>query len=240
VDITSIEAEPSPPSSDDESNTTFKLAYTSNNGPIHMYNEELSRLLVSLDAIESWGSKSVREQRREGVRRIEMEARRVETLYEGIWKNSRNATVQAVEEAPIPQVDADVSVDNTETLQASGDQVVREDVQQMEDVEDTTTVDVGADASKEEMRLEDEVEDTKGETETIPSTDADIPKEDTGRMEEVDSDTSKEEPAKIEVDPATVDEVKGEDDAEMAEVEITLATGAEAPKVEDDLLTSEL
>ncbi|KAI0776745.1 hypothetical protein BD413DRAFT_446705, partial [Trametes elegans] len=55
-----------------------KLAYTPTNAPIHAYEEELSRILSALDAVESRGDAGVRAARRELARMVEREAERVE------------------------------------------------------------------------------------------------------------------------------------------------------------------
>ncbi|KAH9852935.1 hypothetical protein C2E23DRAFT_691392, partial [Lenzites betulinus] len=55
-----------------------KLAYTPTNTPVHAYEEELSRILSALDAIESRGDAGVRAARRELARMVEREAERVE------------------------------------------------------------------------------------------------------------------------------------------------------------------
>ncbi|KAF8889056.1 hypothetical protein BD779DRAFT_1521733 [Infundibulicybe gibba] len=65
-----------------------KLAYTHRNAPLLAYAEELSRLLVKLDAVESWGVKAVRERRRQVVRAVEAEAEALERLWKGVWANS--------------------------------------------------------------------------------------------------------------------------------------------------------
>ena len=64
-----------------------KLAYTAKNAPVHMYVEELSRILTKLDSVESGGDKLVRDKRRELARRVEMEAERVEKLKVLIWRS---------------------------------------------------------------------------------------------------------------------------------------------------------
>ncbi|EIW56521.1 uncharacterized protein TRAVEDRAFT_127811, partial [Trametes versicolor FP-101664 SS1] len=55
-----------------------KLAYTPTNAPLHAYEEELSRILSALDAVESRGDAGVRAARRELARMVEREAERVE------------------------------------------------------------------------------------------------------------------------------------------------------------------
>ncbi|KAG7087692.1 hypothetical protein E1B28_013639 [Marasmius oreades] len=61
-----------------------QLAYTHANRSLHRYVESLNRLLTSLDGVESYGEKRVREKRKEVVRAVEAEAGRVE----GVWKQS--------------------------------------------------------------------------------------------------------------------------------------------------------
>ncbi|KAI0830252.1 hypothetical protein BC628DRAFT_1287441, partial [Trametes gibbosa] len=55
-----------------------KLAYTPANAPLHAYEEELSRILSALDAVESHGDTGIRAARRELARMVEREAERVE------------------------------------------------------------------------------------------------------------------------------------------------------------------
>lgn len=63
-----------------------KLAYTSNNTPIHAYIEELNRLLSALDAIESGGDLAVREKRKQLVHAVEMEAQRLDRWTSAVWE----------------------------------------------------------------------------------------------------------------------------------------------------------
>ncbi|KAJ7057964.1 hypothetical protein C8F01DRAFT_302711 [Mycena amicta] len=65
--------------------TRAKLAYTPTNVPLHTYAEMLSRLLVSLDGIESHGDARVRDARRKAVRAVESEAARVESFWRRVW-----------------------------------------------------------------------------------------------------------------------------------------------------------
>lgn len=77
---------PSLPEEEVEDPQLPKLAYTPTNAPVHTYEEELSRILTKLDGVESGGDKTVREQRREAVRRVEKEAERIEQIKAGLWK----------------------------------------------------------------------------------------------------------------------------------------------------------
>jgi hypothetical protein len=64
-----------------------KLAYTAKNAPVHLYVEELSRILTKLDSVESGGDRQVRNKRRNLARRVEKEAERVEKLKVLIWRS---------------------------------------------------------------------------------------------------------------------------------------------------------
>lgn len=77
---------------------TPKLAFTTNNKPVHAYNEMLNRLLVNLDSVESWGERSVRERRRAVVLAVEAEASRLEQRWKAVWYGS-DAT-ESVVDAP--------------------------------------------------------------------------------------------------------------------------------------------
>jgi hypothetical protein len=63
-----------------------KLAYTSNNTPIHAYNEDLNRLLSALDGIESGGDQTVRDRRKRLAHAVEIEAQRMETWVLKLWE----------------------------------------------------------------------------------------------------------------------------------------------------------
>ncbi|KAI0063357.1 hypothetical protein BV25DRAFT_1824444 [Artomyces pyxidatus] len=63
-----------------------RLAYTAPNKPLHAYTEALIRLLNELDAVQSWGDRAVREERRDLARLVEGEAARVERWWKGVWK----------------------------------------------------------------------------------------------------------------------------------------------------------
>lgn len=238
VDVATIESEPS---SNPETDTTSKLAYSSNNAPIHMYNEELSRLLVSLDAIESWGAKSVRDQRREAVRRIETEAGRVESMYERIWNEYTKAQAQKDEKVGTTEANADIT---EEVLGV--DAKVAQESEQMEDVEvtkaETEKVEGDhAEVAKEDMEQMAEVEvrmeeadDKAAKEETDQTDEAEANKEEFEKVEAFDADTPKAEAVKVtqEVVLEATAELSGEDDTDMAEVEVVLATDVEASSLE--------
>ena len=80
-----------PPSSENNEDTTEitksgpALAFTSNNNVVHEYIENLNRLLVELDRIESGGDTSVREQRKQMIRNVEAEAQRMDRWIAAVW-----------------------------------------------------------------------------------------------------------------------------------------------------------
>lgn len=65
------------------------LAFTTNNKTVHEYIENLNRLLVKLDRIESGGHTSVREQRKQMIRNVEAEAQRMDRWIEAVWTLAR-------------------------------------------------------------------------------------------------------------------------------------------------------
>jgi hypothetical protein len=69
-----------------ETENTPRLAYTHNNTPLHAYTEQLNRLLISLDGVESGGDVAVREKRKEMVRRVEGEAERLDRWRREVWR----------------------------------------------------------------------------------------------------------------------------------------------------------
>ncbi|KAF7792854.1 hypothetical protein EIP86_003955 [Pleurotus ostreatoroseus] len=83
-----------------------KLAYTPTNAPVHVYEEELNRMLTQLDEVQSGGDAQVRGRRRELARRIEREAERVERVKVAVWKAWRENEVKAKEQATIMETDS--------------------------------------------------------------------------------------------------------------------------------------
>jgi len=73
-----------------------KLAFTARNKPLHSHNEELNRLLTSLDAIDSYGEQSVRERRKEIVKNVEGHLANIEGVdgglhgWKGIWRRAHD------------------------------------------------------------------------------------------------------------------------------------------------------
>ncbi|KAK7055406.1 hypothetical protein R3P38DRAFT_2846911 [Favolaschia claudopus] len=101
--VVSIPVPQSPVSNPSVEAGDAKLAFTPKNIPLHTYNELLSRLLVSLDAVESRGDRRVREQRRAIVREVEAEAARFEAWWQGVWKEAqarKEESEEMAEDAP--------------------------------------------------------------------------------------------------------------------------------------------
>ena len=67
------------------------LAFTSNNKAVHEYIENLNRLLVQLDRVESGGHTLVREQRKQMIRDVEAEAQRMDRWIEAVWNSAQPA-----------------------------------------------------------------------------------------------------------------------------------------------------
>lgn len=112
-----------------------KLAYTPTNAPVHMYEEELSRILTKLDGVESGGDSTVRKQRRETVRSVEKEAGRIERLKVALWKAWQKQKEQAA------TVDVPISDAAEESREESSQSVekMEVDVPQASTVEETST-----------------------------------------------------------------------------------------------------
>jgi hypothetical protein len=62
-----------------------KLAYNSTNYALHFYSDQLDKLLIKLDGIESYGEKDLREQRRAAVKAIEREASKLDRYCKQTW-----------------------------------------------------------------------------------------------------------------------------------------------------------
>ncbi|KAJ3993768.1 hypothetical protein F5050DRAFT_644494 [Lentinula boryana] len=80
--------------------TLRKLAYTARNHPIRSYEQALSRLLVQLDEIESHGNADVRNSRKAVVARVEGALEELEQKVEARWnKRTRDNRAEREEEA---------------------------------------------------------------------------------------------------------------------------------------------
>ncbi|KAF8699911.1 BAG domain, partial [Rhizoctonia solani] len=111
-----------------------KLAYTANNAPVHGYEHALTGLLTKLDGLESCGDAEVRKARKEAVKRVEEELKRLDKI-----KADTQAEVSATEEmqsevtrlnvdpilVPLPE-DIDLEDDITETTDSEGTRPIDE------------------------------------------------------------------------------------------------------------------
>lgn len=115
-------ANPLPPLIDLPADSQAKLAYTQTNYALHAYGEALSRLLIKLDGVQSWGEKHVRERRKGVARRIEAEAGEVEDYWKRVWAAYAGRPKDLVlHGAPteVPESDAPMDTDTEETSNAS-------------------------------------------------------------------------------------------------------------------------
>ncbi|KAH9943777.1 hypothetical protein B0H21DRAFT_748018 [Amylocystis lapponica] len=111
------------------------LAYTSTNRPLHAYDEELTRVLSALDAVESHGNARVRAARRDLVRAVEREAERLEQWKGALWRAWVGQGGAGAREAPADV--ADCAVDTVATPQPPSDAVRAESAMRVEQAEQT-------------------------------------------------------------------------------------------------------
>ncbi|KAK0195551.1 hypothetical protein F5146DRAFT_1133020 [Armillaria mellea] len=95
--------------------TPPRLAYTNRNTPLHTYTESLNRLLVQLDAVESWGEQNVRERRKHVVSMVEAGAAKVERGWKAAWEGK---SVNAEEE--VITIVTEAEKDNTQDDEGYG------------------------------------------------------------------------------------------------------------------------
>jgi hypothetical protein len=86
-----------------------KLAYTLRNYPLHAYVEALSKLLMELDGVDSWGSPNVRNRRKGVVKEIEREVQRVEAYWKSAWQDYVEAQKEEKQVEEAVQTDEDMS-----------------------------------------------------------------------------------------------------------------------------------
>ena len=81
-----------------------RLAFNSNNKVVHEYIENLNRLLVKLDRVESGGDASVRERRKQMIKDVEAEAQRMDRWIAAVWNlaNPRSRTQPEYQRNPRP------------------------------------------------------------------------------------------------------------------------------------------
>jgi hypothetical protein len=65
-----------------------RLAFTPTNVHIRAYDGSLNCILTTLDAVESWGKKKVRDRTRDIVRNVERKAAQIESLWVDVWRRS--------------------------------------------------------------------------------------------------------------------------------------------------------
>lgn len=97
--------------------TPPKLAYTNHNTSLHTYNESLNRLLVQLDAVESWGEQDVRERRKHVVSMVEAEAAKVERGWKAVWEGK---SVNAEEEEEVIGIVTEAEKDDAQDDEGYG------------------------------------------------------------------------------------------------------------------------
>ncbi|KAH7345727.1 hypothetical protein B0J17DRAFT_48151 [Rhizoctonia solani] len=74
-----------------------KLAYTTNNAPLHGYEHALTGLLTRLDAVESYGDDGVRRARKEAVKTIEKELERLDEMKAETWNRASEPETEVSE-----------------------------------------------------------------------------------------------------------------------------------------------
>ncbi|KAG8988456.1 hypothetical protein FRB90_002729 [Tulasnella sp. 427] len=89
-----------------------KLAYSASNASVHDYENELTKLLAKLDAVESDGAESIRGVRKALVVAVEKELDRLDEEKKTAWRNS------LVLEAVTPGLEVDSVVDPSVGLEA--------------------------------------------------------------------------------------------------------------------------
>ncbi|KAJ3984070.1 hypothetical protein F5890DRAFT_1461991 [Lentinula detonsa] len=102
--------------------TLRKLAYTARNHPIRSYEQALSRLLVQLDEIESHGNADVRNSRKAVVARVEGALEELEQKVEARWnKRTRDHRVEREEEAEKKGEDTEAPMQERQVTSAQDD-----------------------------------------------------------------------------------------------------------------------
>ncbi|GAA5872419.1 hypothetical protein JCM1840_006058 [Sporobolomyces johnsonii] len=66
-----------------------KLTYTSNNAPLHAYEERLTRLLTELDGVDSGGDPEIRAQRKRLVHEVERELEKLDAIRRREWERQQ-------------------------------------------------------------------------------------------------------------------------------------------------------
>ncbi|GAA5894141.1 hypothetical protein JCM5296_001022 [Sporobolomyces johnsonii] len=71
-----------------------KLTYTSNNAPLHAYEERLTRLLTELDGVDSGGDPEIRAQRKRLVHEVERELEKLDAIRRREWERQQQQQQQ--------------------------------------------------------------------------------------------------------------------------------------------------
>ncbi|CUA71491.1 hypothetical protein RSOLAG22IIIB_09618 [Rhizoctonia solani] len=103
--LTALQSEFTFPTRLDFQPGSSKLAYTSNNAPLHGYEHALTGLLTRLDAVESYGDDGVRRARKEAVKTIEQELERLDGMKAEAWKRINEPEPQVVKLSDESEVD---------------------------------------------------------------------------------------------------------------------------------------
>lgn len=118
IDPTTLSFQPS-----DGRSPSPPLAFTASNAPLLAYEDYLLSLLTQIDAVDSAGDAEVRRQRKELVRAIEGELRRVDELKELEWeRQSGNGGSSGEEEAEEEDVEMSSEEEDEEAEEANEEQ----------------------------------------------------------------------------------------------------------------------
>ena len=108
----SLVFQPSPPSSSTDgksSPATPKLAYSPVNAPFLAFEDFLVGLLTKVDAVQSGGDRVVKTARKDLVRRIEQELRRLDERKDGEWEKLSASTKSADQDVEMSDGESDFS-----------------------------------------------------------------------------------------------------------------------------------
>jgi hypothetical protein len=100
--------------SDDGRSPSPPLAFTSLNAPLLAYEDFLVRLLSQIDAVESHGDEDVRRARKELVRRVEGELRRLDETKEREWERQSSASGSESSSASEVEEEEDVEMSSSD------------------------------------------------------------------------------------------------------------------------------
>lgn len=144
-----LDFEPSSP----ENTLELQLAYTSRNAPLRYYDHALQELLSNLDAVQSHGSKAVRDARKAIVTRVEKVLERLEERIEerkevALWKMKKALSAAAVETESV----VDMGTDLDACTETKSDDTTGSETSAIRSETSTIDEDVGFDS---EMKADD-------------------------------------------------------------------------------------